>query len=549
MAERRLAYVQAAEREMPKFRAALDAFGSAADLIHAEHGAAWGRMARDKAAAERAQEKSRARRRRALEEVDLDQFNWIPSKPNPWTLRLWFRLWKENGRDVRLLLPAYHRRGNRASRYTVSMVADRPDTYQCMDLAISDAFLTMPRRNKEYAYQAYRRLCAEKDVADVVHFSTFCTRIKTKVDAFEEYRARNGSRAAYLRFHVFHRTKPPERPLEEVEVDHCLIDVFAIHPVTGKNLGRPWLTAILDRATRVILGVHLSFAPPSYATLMRAMAHAMWPKDLSGIDGLQHDWPCHGVWDMIFTDNGKEFHSHSLMNTAAIMQFTVVHLPAKHPWLKGAIERLWRTMGIQVYSLMEGATLSKTPDHYDHVERANMSLDDIRRRTVRWIVDEYHHNKHGTLGCTPMQRWFDLVDRYPVRPVPDFDHVIRLTGEIRMVAIGNVGVEINGQLYVDVDERTGAFGARLRAMRSRRDGLKARWTVPFGPVRPGRDLDPRRRAGGVGAAALHRTRDLPGRVQVPAQGPRPSGKEDGRAWAGHHRRPHPGGKRPGRARG
>ena len=360
VAEMRLAYVQAAEREMPRFRAALDAFRAAADLIHAEHGAAWGRMARDKAAAERVQERLRARRRRALEEVDLDQFDWVPAKPNPWTLRLWFKLWNENGRDVRLLLPAYHRRGNRASRYAVSTVADRPDTYQCMDLAISDAFLTMPRRNKDYAYQAYRRLCADNGVADVVHFSTFCTRIKTKVDAFEEYRARNGSRAAYLRFHVFHRTKPPERPLEEVEVDHCLIDVFAIHPVTGKNLGRPWLTAILDRATRVILGVHLSFAPPSYATLMRAMAHAMWPKDLSGIDGLQHDWPCHGVWDMIFTDNGKEFHSHSLMTTAALMQFTVVHLPAKHPWLKGAIERLWRTMGIQVYSLMEGATLSKT---------------------------------------------------------------------------------------------------------------------------------------------------------------------------------------------
>ena len=37
---------------------------------------------------------------------------------------------------------------------------------------------------------------------------------------FEEFKARHGSKAAYLRFHLFRRREAPEVPLSEVEVDH-----------------------------------------------------------------------------------------------------------------------------------------------------------------------------------------------------------------------------------------------------------------------------------------------------------------------------------------
>ena len=187
-----------------------------------------------------------------------------------------------------------------------------------------------------------------------------------------------------------------------MEVDHCLIDLVVVHPESGRALGRPWLTALLDRATRMIVGVHLSFEAPSYASLQRALAHSLWKKDLSGLAHIEHDWPCHGVPEWLICDNGKEFRSQSLQSAARMLDIGIVNLPVKMPWLKGAVERVFQTIGVQVFSHEEGTTLSRTMDLYDPVARARLSLEDMRSRILKWIVDDYHHNVHDTLKCTPM---------------------------------------------------------------------------------------------------------------------------------------------------
>ena len=349
-----------------------------------------------------------------------------------------------------------------------------------MRKVIDDTYLVMPRRTKGAAWDEYVTLCGLKGIPAVSE-RTFRVFLHKEYDDRTEFQAHHGRKAAYLRFNVFERRKPPERPLAEVEVDHCLIDLVVTHPVTWKVLGRPWLTVIMDRATRVILGVHLSFLPPSFATLHRAVAHALWPKDLSGINGLVHDWPCFGCWDMLFTDNGKEFHSRSLEMAADVLGFTIIPLPAKQPWLKGMIERLWGTIGVQVFSLEEGATLSRMPDHYDPVKRARLSLDEVKAKLLKWIVDKYHHEKHRSLGCTPMQRWLERTAIYPVKPVPDFEHVIRLTGQILHRQIENIGVRNDGHLYSDRDPVTRLQGRVLSSLRARRGGRDRLWEIRVDP--------------------------------------------------------------------
>ncbi|CUS45917.1 TniA putative transposase [hydrothermal vent metagenome] len=131
----------------------------------------------------------------------------------------------------------------------------------------------MPRRRKNYAYRRYVDLCREQEVP-AVSDRTFRVFIRDNYTERQEYERRFGRRAAWLKFGIFERRSPPERPLEEVEVDHCLIDLVVVHPESGRALGRPWLTALLDRATRMIVGVHLSFEAPSYASLQRALAHS-----------------------------------------------------------------------------------------------------------------------------------------------------------------------------------------------------------------------------------------------------------------------------------
>lgn len=68
------------------------------------------------------------------------------------------------------------------------------------------------------------------------------------------------------------------RPLERVEVDHFLLDIHLICHRTGRRLGRPWLTVLVDHFSGAVLGYHISFATPSAASVLAALRHAVLPK-------------------------------------------------------------------------------------------------------------------------------------------------------------------------------------------------------------------------------------------------------------------------------
>lgn len=261
-------------------------------------------------------------------------------KPSKATVRRWWELWDAADGDIRVLISNEHRRGNRNAHYGEAS-EDGTTTYRLMAWAIDEKYLTDRRPNAKAVYaRVYKPKCEEYKLP-WVSYKTFRLFIRAKHTVYEVFRKRYGNRAAKLRFKIFERTRTPDVPLEEVEVDHCLIDLVVKHPITGRKLGRPWLTVLIDRATRGILGCHLSFEVPSYASLQRAMAHAFWRKDVSGIEGIEGEWPMHGVPVWIFTDNGRELRSDSLRLTEAMLDFGVVNLPAKQPEFKGMVERLF----------------------------------------------------------------------------------------------------------------------------------------------------------------------------------------------------------------
>lgn len=467
-AERRLEYVTMVDALRSTHPTWMETFKAAADRVYTTRHEEWTVEDREIMAKHLGEA---AKRRRKPTWATADPVVPLPiRKPHPSTIRRWYRLWDSFGRDIRVLIPHHHRRGNRRPR--LLSVPGGPDPYALIAKAVDGQYLRMPRKRKTYAYEKYVDACKAAQLRPA-SYRTFRRFIERKYTHREEFEKRYGKRAAYKKFGIFDRTKPPERPLQEVELDHCLLNIIATHPLTKRPLGRPWLTALLDRATRVILGAHLSFEVPSYACLQRALAHAFWKKDLSGIDGLEHDWPCHGIPEWIFTDNGRELRSKSLRQTEATLDFGVVNLPVKSPWLKGAVERLFGTIDVQVLSHQEGTTLSRTKDFYDPVARARLSLPEISHMLLKWIVDDYHVTEHSSLGVKPLEKWLELTALYPVRPVPSFDQIIRMTGEFITKPIWNTGVHYDGLIYAD--KRV------LEELRARRGGLSKRWTLRLDP--------------------------------------------------------------------
>lgn len=101
------------------------------------------------------------------------------------------------------------------------------------------------------------------------------------VDRYELMRSRFGRQAADLKRKPRSAGVTTVRALERVEVDHFLCDVHLVDEKTGSRLGRPWLTLVIDHYSGMVLGYHLSFAPPSAASVLAALRHAILPKELS----------------------------------------------------------------------------------------------------------------------------------------------------------------------------------------------------------------------------------------------------------------------------
>jgi putative transposase len=102
---------------------------------------------------------------------------------------------------------------------------------------------------------------------------------------------------------------------------------------------------VIDVATRVIAGFHLSLDPPSSTTVALALSHAVLGKrgskdqpDLSG------SWPVEGLPQTVHLDNAKEFHGQALERGCREYKISLTFRPPQTTHFGGHTERLIGTM-------------------------------------------------------------------------------------------------------------------------------------------------------------------------------------------------------------
>ena len=132
-AERRLEYVREVDLVRCDHPTLLAAYQAAADAVHSRRRVDW--AAEDLFSAGERSAQRRSRKRRATDpqtdpEKSLPELK-DPVKPNAYTIRNWYLRWSGFGRDIRLLIPYSHKRGNRRARYARE-VGDCPDSYKLM---------------------------------------------------------------------------------------------------------------------------------------------------------------------------------------------------------------------------------------------------------------------------------------------------------------------------------------------------------------------------------------------------------------------------------
>lgn len=191
------------------------------------------------------------------------------------TLRYWRKRAVEGeitfGNRFAGLVPKISARGNRSRKVSAQVV-------EAMNEVIDREVLEAFQPKIAIAYGMVRNLCADRGLLPPSE-KTFRTEIKRrKEDAVAL--ARQGRKAAYaiteFQWRIDQSTpRHGERPFEVGHIDHTELDVELVDSRTGANLGRPWLTILLDAYSRTVLAFFLTFDPPSYRSCMAVIRNAV----------------------------------------------------------------------------------------------------------------------------------------------------------------------------------------------------------------------------------------------------------------------------------
>jgi len=366
--------------------------------------------------------------------------------PSARSLREWYRNWTMAGRDIRVLVALNFKKGRRELRRPKWMddeISHAINEVYAVGTRGSEAE-TRRRATDRIRARAKREGLVVPDLGqkDIVGKNAISKALKRR----EQYDllSRRYSREDADRILAAIGIGPQgDYPLAEVEIDHTPIDVQVVEDEI--LLGRPWLSALIDRYSRCIIGFSLTFHPPSWTSTMMALQHAVMPKgeSLQEIAGINEAWDCQGVPDKLFTDGGKDFLSESMRATEAALNMTLVPLPRRRPQLKGKIERWFGKLEHQVIHMLPGTTFSNVVKRkgYKAEEEAILSLAELNWVVTKWIVDIYHQEQHSATGEAPMDRWRRGISICGVKLPPPRELLAPLTGLVVPRTLSSQGIK------------------------------------------------------------------------------------------------------------
>jgi putative transposase len=381
------------------------------------------------------------------------------------SLRRWYKDWAAASEDVRALVPAYKARGNGNHKYSGTCLNEFDDK----DLGKAEEVADIVEKfvGKKFLKRAGPTIASlhgliEGDIREIntrrsetnklpiPHINSLYKYVKT-LDPYEVDKARCGKRYADQRWRTNQQGPRPKRPLERVQFDHTRMDVMVIDTKTKLPLGRPWLTSLIDVRTKMIVGMYISFTPPSYLTVMQCLLHAIRPKAYVRrlYPGIEHPWPTYGLPEEVTVDNAKEFYSKDFDDACLQLKIKINYAPRKAAWYKGTKERFYRTLNDALLHELPGTTFSNVIDKKDYnpAKHAVISLDALLEAVHVWIVDIYHQKVHRGIEDIPFRRWSEMIKEWPPNLPAKGEELEILLGYKEERIISSSGIEFYSLYY------------------------------------------------------------------------------------------------------
>lgn len=298
-------------------------------------------------------------------------------------------------------------------------------------------------------------------------------RFMKAISDLEKLGARMDAKRARLDFALSYGGPSADAPLERVEMDEKFLDVFVfltetglineIHPdivarlermaseaddedddddaSQGKakkrkrkskakkaedNRKRLWWSVAIDVASRSVLGMKiLRTVQPTPRDAIEVLEMACTSKaHIAEALRTRSPWPQEGKPWFVVADHGGAYDNFEFQHCVVALTGNVLSPPADHPYMRGTIERFFRTIDGKYMHLLPGQSFGNIIAKgagYNPKKAARLTDIELAECLARLIIDSYHNTPQDEAlgGRTPLQMWTFLNTTHQVQYVDE----------------------------------------------------------------------------------------------------------------------------------
>ena len=335
------------------------------------------------------------------------------------TVRRWIAKYRTaeslHGNGYVGLLAKASEQGNRTSRLS-------EESRNLLVQFVENDYEDLRQKTKLASWAALKRRCDELGIVAPTYV-TFCTAVRER-PTFLQTLKRQGRRASYTHSSFYFELEPTtprhgDRPFEIGHIDHTELDVEVVCSHTGRPLGRPWLTVLIDAFSRRCLAFYLTFDEPSYRSCMMILRdcvrrHSRLPQT-------------------VVLDGGPEFQSTYFETLLARYECTKKVRPPAQARFGSVCERLFGTTNSQFIHNLRGNTqitrnVRQVTKSNEPTGQARWPLGRLCDYLSSFLFEIYDTIEHPALGQTPREACLKALQSTGIRPnrtIP-YDHAFLL---------------------------------------------------------------------------------------------------------------------------
>ena len=248
------------------------------------------------------------------------------------------------------------------------------------------------------------------------------------------------------------------------EIDATVADVHIVSEFRRNHvIGRPTIYSIIDRASRMIVGFHVSLYYASWEAARQALVNAFQPKveycQKYGIEIAESDWPCAHIPQRLICDNGEMIglRAEDIVAPMTELQFA----PPYRPDCKSLVENRFKLINDKTLHRLLGSTRGGKIVRGDPDPR-KFAIYTLKELTTILLQDVLEHNKQifdelalssrllveNNLSPTPLNYWITHLNqsKHALKTAPEDEINARLLPKAE-VSMTSQGVLFNEMYY------------------------------------------------------------------------------------------------------